>query len=375
MAGRYMLREARKVFRFLEIYGVGRVIYKVNGRIRTHISFPTWRLRKATEGVGIIGCGQFAYSTIAYYLAEKGISIYTCYDTDIDRSKSFAKAHNVSKISKSIDEVISENEKKYIYIASNHASHAEYAVNALIRGHYVHCEKPVAVSVDQLAELRRAVKSGCGHLFAGYNRPFSGAIRLLKSVIKDAPGPLTLSCFVVGHFLPADHWYRNKGEGTRICGNAGHWIDLAVHILCWGTLPDKWGIHLTWSNPDVRDENVVITLVSERGDLINIVMSARAEPFEGINETINLQIGGVSAKIDDFRSLTIWDDDKIIRRKYFPKDVGHKMSVLQMFCRDPAREWREVEISTLLMLCIAEMVERGYNFKSFSIAEECRRIC
>ena len=153
----------------------------------------------------------------------------------------------------------------------------------------------------------------------------------------------------------------------------GHWLDLAVHMLCWSSLPDKWQITTVYSNAVTRDEDMVIVLTSERGDLINIILTARGEPFEGINETINIQQGDLIAKIDDFRRLVIWRKDKLQKKRFWSKDVGHNMAILQPFS-EVRREWREVELSTLLMLCIARMVVNGEHSFEFSFSEEQKRL-
>ena len=97
------------------------------------------------------------------------------------------------------------------------------------------------------------------------------------------------------------------------------------------------------------------------------MLSSRTEPFEGINETINIQCDDVIAKIDDFRKLTIWKNDYFFKKKYFPKDVGHRKSVNQPWGKFK-RDWHEVELSTLLMLHIKDMVENGITVSKYIVS-------
>ncbi len=359
----------RKLLRFAATYGPRRALTKTFGRLRKGY----WRRPSARgrgPGIGLIGCGQFAFSTIAHFVRGKA-RIVACYDTDVTAAASLARMYGVSRVSNSADELIADPAIQVVYIASNHASHADYAKAVLGAGKRVYVEKPIAVSHEQLQTLSGAYRGRRNDIFAGYNRPFSQAIKDIRARLPVPTGPLTLGCFVSGHRLPPDHWYRYPDEGTRICGNVGHWLDLAVHILSWRDVPDLWKISIAWSDERYRDDDIAVTLVSERGDLISIVLTARSEPFEGINETINLQWDGVIAKIDDFRSMTIWDNDRRHRHTYWPKDVGHRRAVLQPF-GDAHRNWREVELSTLLMLRIAEMVLSGKQSAEMSFANECR---
>jgi predicted dehydrogenase len=357
----------RKAFRFAGIYGWRRTIFKVVGRLRTGNLRWLGRLwRTGAQDVGLIGCGQFGLASIGYtLLTHRGRCIASCFDTNHQTAHSFANALAVPTVALTATELINDPTIRVVYIASNHYSHTDYALSAMAAGKAVYVEKPVSVTQQQLASLAAKRRENSIQLFAGYNRPFSGAVRDLRPWCLDLTGPFTLSCFVSGHQLQPDHWYRDPKEGTRVCGNIGHWLDLAVHLLSWNSLPDSWRIVVAWSDPKVRDDDLAITLTSERGDLISIVLTARTEPFEGINETISVQWGDTIAKIDDFRRMTIWKKDKLRNYRYRQKDVGHVLAIMQPFS-DKVRNFEEVEMSTLLMLEIADMVISGDRDRKFS---------
>jgi predicted dehydrogenase len=170
---------------------------------------------------------------------------------------------------------------------------------------------------------------------------------------------MSINYFISGHKIDDDHWYRKPQEGTRICGNVGHWLDLTIHLFAKrGFIPKIIDINITYSNPTEPDDNISITLTTDFRDIVTIMLTSRSEPFEGINETINVQCGNVIAKIDDFRHMTIWQDEKLYKKRYWPKDVGHKKAIKQPFSQKTAsiRSWKEVELSTVLMLFIKDMV-------------------
>ncbi|MDC0198474.1 Gfo/Idh/MocA family oxidoreductase, partial [Candidatus Thioglobus sp.] len=286
-----------KIFRFFIIYGVNKTLFKVAGRSRGKLKFLTIFLRrkKKNPDIGVIGCGQFTYSTLGHViLSNYGNRFLDCYDIDTQAADTFADFYKINHHSLDSKSIFDNKDVKYVYIASNHASHADYAIEALSKDKIVYLEKPIVVNRQQLSRLIRCANSAKKPIYAGYNRPFSKAILDLKTqVLSNFDMPITLNCFVSAHKLPPHHWYRDKNEGTRICGNVGHWIDLGVHILSWTKLPDKWDIQVAFSNPLETDDDISISLTSSRGDLIVIVITSRAEPFEGINETINFQQGEV----------------------------------------------------------------------------------
>jgi predicted dehydrogenase len=357
---------ARKLARFIGIHGPGRAMFKAAGRLR--LPLPLWALRSARRDIGIVGCGQFAFATIGYFLWRAfGNRILTCYDVNPSAQGSLAKGFRVPHLAASFSDLLDQPGLKIVYIASNHASHADYAAAAIQRGLDVYVEKPIAVTYGQLVKLLGARQSSKARVYAGYNRPFSPAIRYLRrNIAIDRGGGISLQCFITGHHLAPDHWYRHPEEGTRICGNVGHWLDMMVHIFSWRGLPDRLMISLSWADEREPDENLSISISSDRGDIASIVLSARAEPFEGINETINLQHADTVCKIDDFRQLTIWKGPILLRRRFWPKDVGHRNAILQPFSHDEARNWVEVVSSTLLMLHIANMVRERTPRGEFS---------
>ncbi len=251
---------------------------------------------------------------------------------------------------------------RLVYIASNHASHAQYAIAALQNGRDVFIEKPVCTKWSDLEALEACITQSSRRVCAGFNRPFSAAIRELRAAVSGLRSPLTMACFIHGHRIPADHWYRAPDEGTRISGNAGHWLDLAVHLLTavWGAPPSSIHLNHTPALVAEPDDNFSLTLHTDNGDLITIILSSRNEPTEGVRETIEIQCGDVSAQIDDFRAMRMWRGGASIQRRYQPKDVGHRLCTLQPFL--PAaqqRDWTEVVYSTRLMLHATDLARRG----------------
>lgn len=348
----------QKLLRFARIYGPVRAITKAIARSRMPIPSLLSMFPKASK-VGVIGCGQFAFSTIAYFL-NRSHQIVGCIDVDESAAKSFSKRY-LCKSYESGSQFFA-NAYDAVFIASNHASHTAYAILAMQSGiKKIYVEKPVSVSKEQLLELEaHRVQYGC-ELFSGYNRPHSRAVRLIRNSVHetDLTGPLTLNCFVGGHVISSDHWYRNPCEGTRVCGNIGHWIDLAIHTFFWRPeLPQKIEIQIAVSNLSEPDDNLCITMKTDAHDLIVITITSRTEPFEGIYEIVNFQQGDVIANIDDFRRLKILRREKKIEKRFFPKDVGHRSALAQPFSRE-SRSWQESVVSSLLMLQIMDMVKEG----------------
>lgn len=360
-----------KVVRFVSIYGVVRTLVKVAGRLRLMV--PLWWLLNLLHPlrsgirVGIIGCGQFSYSAIAYFLSTStNCKLLWCSDIDLNAAKSMAKAFGMKRYAKDCAEFLKGTD--LVYIASNHATHTSYAVQCMKAGCNVYIEKPISTTREQFEELLAVVEETGKKIYVGYNRPHAPSIDLIRNNVPDKSLPFSLSCFITGHLIPEDHWYRDPKEGTRVCGNLGHWLDLAVHMMCWSSEPiETVNITITYSNKNTPSDNFSAVISTPRGDLVTLTFSARGEPFEGVNETINFQQGDLIAKINDHRYTQVWVDEKYISKRHWPKNVGHKNAILQPFDTGRNREWLELVISTELMLVVTDMVKnleshREYKF-------------
>ncbi|WP_373495712.1 Gfo/Idh/MocA family protein [Aquiflexum sp.] len=364
------MNKIKKVYRYFTIYGIARTLNKVVGRNRSLTFLGPFYFGKSPS-IGLIGCGQFQFSTIAYFLSRSFTNRFSfCFDIDYFNSKSLAKYYSIPIVLKDIEDCFNVSDLKLVYIASNHASHTDYAIQFLNKNIDVYCEKPISVNFDQFNALKIAIGLSSGSFYAGYNRPFSQAVIQIKKLfnIKNfLNGKFSLNCFVTAHDIPPHHWYRNPKEGTRICGNVGHWLDLMIHIYNWrGYIPKKFTIQIAYSNIKEPDDNICISISTPEGDLTSITITARSEPFEGINETINFQYDTIIAKIDDFRNLVVWDEEKKYNKKYWIKDVGHKVSVMQPFEKNK-RDLSEVFASTELMLNITDMVRNGEKEKEVQL--------
>ncbi len=172
MSGDYtqadFLFKVRKAVRYIGLYGLSRTLVKIKGQyhIKAAAGFNGTRWvnpgckdpDSSSRKVAIIGCGNYSFSNIAYYLAKRdpGFLRATC-DTQTSRALSLCKAYGGSYAVTDWKEIAEDPQVKIVFIASNHASHAEYAVACIEAGKHVHIEKPHVVNQEQLDRLLAAV--------------------------------------------------------------------------------------------------------------------------------------------------------------------------------------------------------------------------
>ncbi len=345
-------------------YGWQRALAKAGGRLGLPLNrLSTHPISGFPKTVSVVGCGQAAYATLCFFIQKgRGRVFLDCYDPVGSQAQKLQRAYGFQQVASAPDALLRNPALKTLFIASNHASHSAYAIAGLACNLTVFCEKPLATTFEQLALLDKAVSGKKALFHAGFNRPFSAAIRQVADRLRGSGQPLSMHCVVHGHLLAEDHWYRHPEEGTRICGNMGHWIDLAVYLMqVRGKIPGNWRLTLRGATDRLPvDDNVILVLTTDLGDLVSISLNARHEPFGGIEEIISLQCGDYKATIDDFRSIRHSTPNGQHTITFPRKDVGHEALVASVFNKSAVcRSWEELHLSTWLTLHVAELARTG----------------
>jgi predicted dehydrogenase len=327
--------QTRKALRYTRLYGVDRTIAKV--RAQYHMKRRYTRLPELPEAatrdprkhVGILGCGKFSYTVVAYYLARRrGDVIRGVMDIDLNHAASLAERYGAAYYTDDAFNVIGDPRIDLIYIASNHASHADYAIAALKRQRHVHIEKPHVVSFDQLRRLCLAMSQSSGQVGLGFNRPGSVFGRDIQRVLSDQTGPMMLNWFVAGHELPADHWYHRPEEGGRVLGNLCHWTDFVLQLV---PASERYPIKVLPARAAQSDCDIAVSYVFAEGSIATITFSAKGHAFEGVKERFAAHRENVLLAMDDFQTLTVERREHKKRRRLRYRDHGHEASVLSSY--------------------------------------------
>ena len=77
-------------------------------------------------------------------------------------------------------------------IATPHDTHAELATRALPPGRHVWCEKPLALTEDELDEVEKAWRGSGAQLAIGFNRRWSPAVLAAQRALAGVTAPKLL---------------------------------------------------------------------------------------------------------------------------------------------------------------------------------------
>lgn len=187
--------------------------------------------RKTKPNVGIIGVGNFVRNVIVPALGSAGagpiVHVASASGTSASR---FAERNGVAKASSDAMAVINDPDVELVVIATPHSTHAELVVAALGADKDVWCEKPLALTDDELAAVEGALATTEGRLYVGFNRRYSVILEAARTALNGA-GPIQIEYRISAGALDAEHWYSDHREGGRLLGEVCHFIDACGFLV------------------------------------------------------------------------------------------------------------------------------------------------
>ena len=181
--------------------------------------------------VDVIGAGNYASRVLIPALARTGVALGALITTGGAGGVHHGRKHGFSSASSDPDVAFDQPDSPVV-IATQHDSHAALVCRALECGKDVFVEKPLAISLAELEDVRRAYeisrRDGMGpRLMVGFNRRFSPAAILAKKLLENRPEPAMFVYTVNAGRLPPQHWLLDPAVGGgRIVGEACHFLDL-----------------------------------------------------------------------------------------------------------------------------------------------------
>lgn len=196
---------------------------------------PPKPINKDIITIGLIGAGNFARGTLLPIIAAHGKKFYlkTIVNRTGDKALNAARLFKAEKISSNQDDIFNDPSIDLVLICTRHNNHAELVLKGLKAGKHVYVEKPLAVTMEQLDEIKRFYKENKGKpvpaLMVGFNRRFSKYAKEIKRLLDNRTSPVMLRYRMNAGYIPADVWVH--ADGGRIIGEGCHLIDLMQYLV------------------------------------------------------------------------------------------------------------------------------------------------
>ncbi len=333
-----MIYQITKLIRYIYANGFAKTYNKVLSKFllnkkynfANNIWYNSSQIKQTNKKiVAVIGCGNFTFSNICYFLKNyQREFLHSTFDINIDKAITTCKYYNGILATSDIKQILQNKEIKLAYIASNHSTHADYAVKLMKYGKHVHIEKPHVVSNKQLSLLMNEYAKKNSKIFLGFNRNQTKYTHLITDLIREEKGKTIINWFVIGHKINDNNWYYNKDEGGRILGNLCHWSDLTLNLI---GLNNSFPCKVIPISESTDKSNFVLNLIFPDKSYAVISFSSLGEVIDGVKESLRLQKGNLLIYLEDFKTLKYFKKDTVKEIKLKKKQLGHKQNIVNSY--------------------------------------------
>lgn len=269
---------------------------------------------KTEPSIALIGAGTFAQGVLVPAIQEAKLGTVSTVSS-AGGTSAVRLAERLGATATSVDEALADESTNIVVIATSHESHAHLVVRALRAGKDVFCEKPLALTVQELDEVRVAWSESGSSLAVGFNRRHAPDVIEAKRVLGASGTPLVVNYRINAGTLPASHWYFDRRQGGRLIGEVCHFIDTCNAIVGSDVLGvSAFGDQLPES---LLSQNVVVSLSYADGSVASITYAVGGHRSTA-KERIEILGRGHTVVIEDFRAIDI--DGQLAKHQ---QDKGH----------------------------------------------------
>ena len=292
---------------------------------------PSIKIRGETNAqsslnVGFIGAGSFAQNFLLPVVSEQAnmIGVATARSNN---ARHIADKYKFQYCTGNADEVIKDEKISTVFIATRHNLHAEYILKALKANKNVFVEKPLALTAAEFEKIQSFYhdqsSSETPRLLVGFNRRFSPHIQHVKNLFSPDT-PKAINYRINAGFILPDHWVHDPEiGGGRIIGEVCHFIDLTLFIT--GAKISNVSANVM-NTPENLLDTLCINLDFTNGSIASISYFSNGAKSLA-KEHLEIFDSGKVAIIDDFKKMTVFQDDKKHVTRLKKQDKGHKTEV------------------------------------------------
>lgn len=276
--------------------------------------------------VGFVGAGNYASRMLIPAFKAGGAQLHTIATSGGINGVTHGEKAGFAKTTTDTSAMISDPEINTVAIVTRHNSHARFVCDALNAGKNVFVEKPLAVTLEELAEVEATYYSKASNAFVpklmvGFNRRFSPQVQKMKALLSSVNEPKSFMMTMNAGAIPADHWTQdNEVGGGRIIGEACHFIDLMRYLADSEIVSVQSRRMGDVSGVDITEDKAAIILGFADGSFGTIHYLANgAANFP--KERVEVFAAGRVLQLDNFRKLkgfgwpgfskmNLWKQDK-----------------------------------------------------------------
>jgi predicted dehydrogenase/threonine dehydrogenase-like Zn-dependent dehydrogenase len=308
--------------------------------------------RPVGSGVRIaaLGAGSFPTRMLFPYLKRRPAVDFAWLSTGRGFTAPYqARRWGFADTVATLDDGLARGDADCVMVLDRHATHAEHAARVLRAGVGVFCEKPLALGEQELEEVAEAWLLCGAPAMVGFNRRFAPAVQELKKALAER-GPRQVVYRVFGGRLKDDHWLFDPAQGGRLNGEVCHFIDTASFLT--GSTPSAvLAASIDAPSDPVRAQSTTLQISYQDGSSASIIYGGLT-PRGAPKESIEVAADGLAARIDDFRSLTVWKG-RAHKYRYRGGPKGHAQEMAALVDLLGGKQAPEADFVTSLWTTLA----------------------
>ena len=286
-------------------------------RLSTAFQSDTFVERNKAPSVAFVGSGNYAAGVLIPAFKAAGAKLATVASRTGVSGVHAGKKFGFDETTTDTASLFSDPKVDALVITTRHNSHAQLVLQALASGKHVFVEKPLCLTLDELAEIEAAARTPI--VMVGFNRRFAPQVQKVKALLAGLQGPKSFVMTVNAGAIPADHWAQDaEVGGGRIIGEACHFIDL-LRFLSGTRITGHHAVKMD----TLTNDSVSISLGFEDGSIGAVHYLANgSKAFP--KERLEVFAGGRVLQLDNFRKLLGFGWPGFKKMNLWRQDKGQK---------------------------------------------------
>jgi predicted dehydrogenase/threonine dehydrogenase-like Zn-dependent dehydrogenase len=314
--------------------------------------------------IGVIGAGNYASTMLIPFLKDAdGTNLIGIATATGINAKDKVRKFGFNYATTDYNEVLNDPDINSVLIATRHNQHAQMVIDAYASGKHVYVEKPLAITADELKKISNLESLKNQIIMVGYNRRFASAIIYLKSQLKRNV-PYSVYYQVNAGFIPKDQWYQSEEQGGRIIGEACHFIDTIQYLL--DAEPVEVFMNSTITGDMPEQDNSFLTIKFSNNSTCVIAYLADGDKKYS-KEKISIIGYRTNIEFDNFKSVTVFKDGKVSKKKFFTVDKGQKKEMAEFIkvvrTGVPAITFESLLLTTYTTILAIESLRTKLSYK------------
>jgi scyllo-inositol 2-dehydrogenase (NADP+) len=201
--------------------------------VQRTLMFAAGHASAPTVGVGLVGYGAIARAHAESITATTGLSLVGVCDVSDERRQMAAREWSVRTHARAED-MFDDPEVGLVVVGTPPSVHADSVMAALRAGKHVVCEKPFALTVEEVDRMIDAAAGRDRVLTVFQSRRWDPDYLALREVVRSGRigEPFYMESFIGGHDHPCDFWHSHEPiSGGTIYDWGSHYFDWILQLM------------------------------------------------------------------------------------------------------------------------------------------------